>query len=386
MLPVVSAGVALTSAEAVDLPAGQARRPDGQRPECGHPDRARLRGRDGLCPAARRAVPGGAAPTPRIATQAMRVALRRASPAIIASASTVILGLLCLVFAETNSTKGLGSRGRHRDRRRSAVDDHVAPCAPRDRGPLDVLARPPEIRIAGAHAPPAPGRAWAAASLGTPAASGSSRPFCSASWRSVSTTLHAERAHQRPVVPGEPRARWWGRRSSPRHFPAGVGTPVIVIAHARGAGRRATSPGAQRRASPAVATPVAGDGLGLPAGNAQCSARQQGGICEWSSRCATRSTGRRSSTPRSAATPPINLDVERAAAHDRDLIIPVVLLVVFAILALLLRALVAPLLLYRHGRALVPGRPRRQRLGVQDTCSDSPGRTPPSPCTSLSSL
>ena len=38
----------------------------------------------------------------------------------------------------------------------------------------------------------------------------------------------------------------------------------------------------------------------------------------------------------------INLDVQRAAAHDRDLIIPIVLFVVFVILALLLRALVAP--------------------------------------------
>jgi len=41
----------------------------------------------------------------------------------------------------------------------------------------------------------------------------------------------------------------------------------------------------------------------------------------------------------------INLDVERASAHDRNVIIPVILAVVFVILALLLRALVAPILL-----------------------------------------
>src|SRR6185437_9730323 len=41
----------------------------------------------------------------------------------------------------------------------------------------------------------------------------------------------------------------------------------------------------------------------------------------------------------------INLDVQRASAHDRNLIIPIVLLVVFVILALLLRALVAPIML-----------------------------------------
>jgi RND superfamily putative drug exporter len=44
-------------------------------------------------------------------------------------------------------------------------------------------------------------------------------------------------------------------------------------------------------------------------------------------------------------TTAVNLDVQRASAHDRDLIIPIVLLVVFVILALLLRALVAPVML-----------------------------------------
>ena len=40
--------------------------------------------------------------------EAMAIALRRAGPAIIASASTVIAGLLCLLIAESNSTRGLG--------------------------------------------------------------------------------------------------------------------------------------------------------------------------------------------------------------------------------------------------------------------------------------
>jgi RND superfamily putative drug exporter len=41
----------------------------------------------------------------------------------------------------------------------------------------------------------------------------------------------------------------------------------------------------------------------------------------------------------------INLDVQRAARHDRNLIIPIVLAVVFLILALLLRAVLAPIVL-----------------------------------------
>ena len=41
----------------------------------------------------------------------------------------------------------------------------------------------------------------------------------------------------------------------------------------------------------------------------------------------------------------VNLDVKRAVANDRNLIIPLILAVVFVILGLLLRALVAPLIL-----------------------------------------
>lgn len=40
--------------------------------------------------------------------EAMAFALHRAAPAILASASTVVVGMLCLVFADLNSTAGLG--------------------------------------------------------------------------------------------------------------------------------------------------------------------------------------------------------------------------------------------------------------------------------------
>src|SRR5204863_6025517 len=40
--------------------------------------------------------------------EAMAVALHRSGPAIFASAGTVVLGMLCLLFAEMNSTAGLG--------------------------------------------------------------------------------------------------------------------------------------------------------------------------------------------------------------------------------------------------------------------------------------
>jgi RND superfamily putative drug exporter len=44
-------------------------------------------------------------------------------------------------------------------------------------------------------------------------------------------------------------------------------------------------------------------------------------------------------------TTAIGLDVKRASAHDRNIVLPLILVVVFVILGLLLRALVAPLIL-----------------------------------------
>ncbi len=43
--------------------------------------------------------------------EAMAHALHRAAPAVLASGATVIIGLLCLVFAQMNSTRGLGPVG-----------------------------------------------------------------------------------------------------------------------------------------------------------------------------------------------------------------------------------------------------------------------------------
>ena len=50
--------------------------------------------------------------------EAMAFAMRRSSPAILASGMTVIAGLLCLLAASLNSNRGLGpgERPRHRDR------------------------------------------------------------------------------------------------------------------------------------------------------------------------------------------------------------------------------------------------------------------------------
>ena len=83
--------------------------------------------------------------------EAMAFALHRATPAIIASGGTVIVGMLCLTLAEMNSTAGLGpvcAIGVGVD---PARDDHPAARAARDLRSLDVLAGPPDLRLARAH-------------------------------------------------------------------------------------------------------------------------------------------------------------------------------------------------------------------------------------------
>jgi hypothetical protein len=54
-----------------------------------------------------------------------------------------------------------------------------------------------------------------------------------------------------------------------------------------------------------------------------------------------RSRGRRQGRRGSA----VNLDIQRATRHDRNLVVPLVLVVVLVILALVLRAIISPLLL-----------------------------------------
>ncbi len=273
--------------------------------------------------------------------QAMQVALRRASPAIIASASTVILGLLCLVFAETNSTKGLGPV--------AAIGIGV--------GLLSMITLLPALLVIvgrwmfwpvhpryGSPEPTATG-AWAR--MGSRIARHPRRVWVTTAlllgvMALGVTTLHASGLTNSQSYRGNPSAVV-GENVLARHFPAGVGSPVIVIADARARAdvQRAV---AQTPGIAAVATPVTRDGLVYlqgtlsvpPDSNAAYAVVQQVRDSVHMVAGAHAQVGGETA---------INLDVQRAAAHDRDLIIPVVLLVVLAILALLLRALVAPILL-----------------------------------------
>ncbi len=127
------------------------------------------------------------------------------------------------------------------------------------------------------------------------------------------------------------------------HFPAGAGEPVIVIGNPDSAAQLRSALAGTRGI--ADVTPTA-----VKAGHAYL----EGTLTTPPDSQAAYDTIDRvrsavHAVPGAAAqvggTTAINLDVERASAHDRNLIIPLILVVVFVILVLLLRALVAPLIL-----------------------------------------
>ena len=89
--------------------------------------------------------------------QAMAVALRRAGPAIIASGLTVVAGMLCLLAAESNDISGPRPGGRHRHRRRPDRHDHPAARAACGLRPVDLLAGPAAVRLGRADQPRAVG-------------------------------------------------------------------------------------------------------------------------------------------------------------------------------------------------------------------------------------
>ena len=127
-----------------------------------------------------------------------------------------------------------------------------------------------------------------------------------------------------------------------RHFPAGSGTPMVVVSDASAANAVRTAfahvPGIVD-----VTTPVVRNGVAYIQGTTTAAPDSSAGYAAVDRvRAAVHPVA---PSARVGGGSAINLDVNRAAKHDRDVIIPIVLVVVFLVLALLLRAVVAPVVL-----------------------------------------
>ena len=273
--------------------------------------------------------------------EAMAIAVHRAGPAIVASASTVIAGLLCLLIAESNSTRGLGPVAAIGIVVGLASMITLLPALLVIAGRWIFLPYRPSV---GSPEPTSTG-AWAR--IGRQI---SRRPR----WVWVGTALalaalalgilglHANGLTEKQSFRGTP-SSIVGQEVLARHFPAGLGSPVVVIANAAETGQVQ----AALKAAPGIASvapPIVKNGLAYLQGTTTANPVSNiAYLTVEKVRAAVRAIPGAHALVGGASA--VNLDVENAAHHDRDIIVPITLLVVFGILALLLRALFAPLLL-----------------------------------------
>ncbi len=273
--------------------------------------------------------------------QAMAVALGRAAPAIIASAATVILSLLTLLVAELNSTKSLGPV--------MAVGVAV--------GLFAMLTLLPALLVIFGRWMFWPKRPTL----------GSAEPTERGLWARI-----GHRIARRPrvvwvvtaVVLGSLALGVTGLKANglqyrdafrtslesvtgeamlARHFPAGAGNPVQVIGKADAAPQlqaaAAATPGVT-----AVTRPVVRDGYAYLEGTLTSSADSQASF-DTVDRLRSTMHAIPGADAKVGGGSAVNLDIQRASRHDRNLVVPLVLVVVLVILTLVLRAIVAPVLL-----------------------------------------
>ncbi|NYG05768.1 RND superfamily putative drug exporter [Phycicoccus badiiscoriae] len=273
--------------------------------------------------------------------EAMAFALHRAGPAIFASGATVIAGMLCLLVATMNSTKGLGPV--------AAIGVAVGllvmltllpallvvcgrwifwPVRP-SYGSVDHTRDGVWARI-GARIARAPRRVWvvtsvllAVAALGV-------------------LQLNAVGLQNKDAFYGTPESVV-GEQVLARHFSAGSGSPVMVLANASQAGAvKTTLQGVAGVSS--VADPVTkGDRSLIQATLAAAPDSDAATRTVDRIRTAIAAVpGARAIAGGDTAT---RADTLRASADDNKRIIPLILGVVLLILVLLLRAITAPLIL-----------------------------------------
>jgi putative drug exporter of the RND superfamily len=275
--------------------------------------------------------------------EAMAVALRRAGPAILASGATVVISMLCLLFAVTNSTKGLGPV--------AAIGILVALAVMLTLLPALLVTvgrwvfwpvRPRE----GSPEPTASGF-WArvgATIAGGPRATWIVTSLVLAAMAVGITQLDASGLSNKESFIGTPRSVT-GEEVLARHFPAGSGSPVAVVANADAANEvRTVVASTEGIDSSTVTPPVVKDNTAYIQGTLTAPPDSSAAY-DTVDRVRARVHAIPGADAQVGGNTAINLDVQRAARHDRNVIIPIILLVVFLILALLLRAIVAPLLL-----------------------------------------
>ena len=276
----------------------------------------------------------------RSAHDAMTTALRRALPAVLASASTVVLGLLCLFASTLNSDRGLGPVG--------AVAVFCTFV-------VLVTALPALLTVAGRRI------FWPF----QPRDGVTPDPLRSV-WGRVGKRIAA---HSRPVWIGSTAAlivvgvftltlrtgitNDQAFRTPPdsvaadsliaAHFAAGVTNPADVIANASSGPAVLAAAAATPGVAAARVAETSGSLVRIEATLTASNGTPEAFATIDALRAAVHAVP--GAGARVGGESAIELDVENAAIRDREIVMPLILTVVFLVLAVLLRALVAPLLL-----------------------------------------
>jgi len=134
-----------------------------------------------------------------------------------------------------------------------------------------------------------------------------------------------------------------GEQALDRHFPAGAGNPVQIVGNADASQELrsavAATPGITR-----VTPPLVKDGLVYLEGTLTSSPDSQAAF-DTVERLRATVHAIPNADAKVGGASAVSRDIQNASRHDRNLVVPLVLVVVFCILAVVLRALLAPLLL-----------------------------------------
>ncbi|TCN43147.1 RND superfamily putative drug exporter [Kribbella sp. VKM Ac-2500] len=273
--------------------------------------------------------------------EAMAFALHRSGPAIIASGSTVVAGMLCLLLASMNSTRGLGPV--------AAVGIVVALLAMLTLLPALLVIfgrwvfwplRPTygsddhtETSVwgrIGRRIAIRPRLTWIVTSLALGAAS------------LGMLTLDANGLTNEESFTGTPDSVV-GEKVVAEHFPAGAGNPLVVVSNADKAAEVRTAMESTVGIASVAEPRTAGDLAYLEGTMTDAVDTQAAKDTVDRVRAAVHAVDGADALAGGGAA--ILLDTQRASNHDNKVIIPTVLGVVLLILALLLRSLLAPVLL-----------------------------------------
>jgi putative drug exporter of the RND superfamily len=273
--------------------------------------------------------------------EAMAFALRRAGPAIIASGATVILSLLVLLVAELNSTKSLGPV--------MAIGVGVGLCAMVTLLPalLVIFGRwlfwPVRPRYGTAE--PTERGLWAG--IGRRIAL---RPRLT--WV-VTAVILGGLAFGMTGLKADGLSNSEAFRTSPdsvageqvlsKHFPAGAGNPVQVIGAAQSGPQMAAALAGVSGVTD-VTQPVVRGGYAYVEGTLNAVADSKAAF-DTVERARTTLHAVPGADAKVGGGSAVTMDINAASQHDRNLVVPIVLVVVFLILSVVLRALLAPLIL-----------------------------------------